>query len=390
MTQIHLGIDASNLRSGGGLTHISQLLHAVQPDQAGIEKITIWGGTPTLAKLPDVPWLTKAHSEELDQGLRRRAMWQQNRLPETLQELGCHGLFSPGGTLPSDCPVPTVTMSQNLLVFEPQEAARYPFFSRVRLRLRVLQRMQRKSMSQADGLIFLTDYARRTVLKALPTQPSETAVIAHGIEERFYEKPRPARSMDTLSDEAPFELLYVSIIDVYKHQWTVARAVADLHKRGLPVRITFVGPSYPLALKRFERVRKKVDPQGLFLQYPGSMPFEELHEAYKKADAFVFASSCENLPIILLEAMAAGLPIACAERGPMPEVLGDAGLYFNPEDAGSTAESLAALIKDPQKREALAEKSYERARAYSWAKCAQETLSFVAGVVRKTPSKEQE
>ena len=63
------------------------------------------------------------------------------------------------------------------------------------------------------------------------------------------------------------------------------------------------------------------------------IPYHELHSEYKDADLGVFASSCENLPIILIEKMASGLPIACSNKGPMPEVLGSAGVYFDPENS---------------------------------------------------------
>ena len=61
-----------------------------------------------------------------------------------------------------------------------------------------------------------------------------------------------------------------------------------------------------------------------------------LPEHLREAELFVFASSCENLPNILIEGMAAGLPIACSRRPPMPEVLGDAGESFDPEAVSYT------------------------------------------------------
>ena len=56
-----------------------------------------------------------------------------------------------------------------------------------------------------------------------------------------------------------------------------------------------------------------------------------------RSDLFIFASSCENLPITMLEAMASGIPICCSNRGPMPEVLGREGCYFDPEVPASIA-----------------------------------------------------
>ena len=92
----------------------------------------------------------------------------------------------------------------------------------------------------------------------------------------------------------------------------------------------------------------KADREGGFIRYLGSSPHDELPALYASADACVFASSCENLPNILLEGMASGLPIACSDRGPMPELLGDAAVYFNPELQSSIEEALERLLNSSE------------------------------------------
>ena len=70
--------------------------------------------------------------------------------------------------------------------------------------------------------------------------------------------------------------------------------------------------------------------------FHGEIPYKELHQQYQQADIGVFASSCENMPNILLETMASGLPIACSKKGPIPEVLGKDGVYFDSEEPVNT------------------------------------------------------
>jgi glycosyltransferase involved in cell wall biosynthesis len=119
------------------------------------------------------------------------------------------------------------------------------------------------------------------------------------------------------------------------------------------------------------------------LLWSGAVPFESLHQHYQQADAFVFASSCENLPNILIEAMAAGLPIASSNRGPMPEVLGDAGVYFDPDSPHAIADALHRLALDDQLRLALAQRAWRQVQDYSWERCARETFGFIAQVVQQ-------
>jgi glycosyltransferase involved in cell wall biosynthesis len=129
-----------------------------------------------------------------------------------------------------------------------------------------------------------------------------------------------------------------------------------------------------------KKTLERVDPSGEFIRYSGHVPYSELPARYAQADLFLFASSCENMPNILLEGMASGLPIACSNRGPMPEVLGDAGVYFDPENADDIARALRELIDSPTLRARLSKASFERVQVYSWRRCARETFGFLASV----------
>ncbi len=373
-----LGIDASNIRAGGGITHLSQFIAAANPHQYGFRKVVVWSGAATLRELPEREWLHKSHISWLDKGLLWRVLWQQLGLPSALKKNGCVALFSPGGTSPVYVPVPNFVMSQNLLPFDSTEAARYGLLSGMRLKLKLLRWSQSRSMRKADALLFLTCYAKAHMLRILEKHTDRIAVIPHGIEERFFLEPKLATLVADFSLARPFRLLYVSIVDMYKHQWQVARAVGDLRRKGLLIAIDFVGPAYPPALQRLQAVMKDVDPQADFLHYLGPVAFPELHAAYQNADAFVFASSCENLPNIILEAMAAGLPIASSNRGPMPEVLGDAGVYFDPESVEEIAVALQSLYESPYLRNTLAQRAYAQARNYSWPQCAHTTFEFIS------------
>ena len=87
------------------------------------------------------------------------------------------------------------------------------------------------------------------------------------------------------------------------------------------------------------------------------------------------------MPNILLEGMASGLPMACSHRGPMPEMLGEAGVYFDPESPDEIAAALRPLIADPDLRTRCAEGAYAKAQTYSWERCAQETFAFLRQIL---------
>ena len=67
----------------------------------------------------------------------------------------------------------------------------------------------------------------------------------------------------------------------------------------------------------------------------------------------------------------------------MPQFIGDATVYFDPEDVGSITEALRNVFADPELRQRIAAGAYERARAWSWTRCAADTLNFLAEVGRR-------
>lgn len=377
---MRLGIDASNIRDGGGITYLSELLSAAQPFMHDFTRVTVWAGAQTLARLPQRPWLQLAHVPTLDRSLPARLYWQHTKLPR-LAEQHCDVLFVPGGNS-RDSFRPYVTMSQNLLPFESQELFRYGA-SGLTAKFLLLREAQSKSFGRADGVIFLSNYARTVVSQAAGLK-GDAPVIPHGISRQFYLPPRHPRSLSDCSPAYPFRLLYVSRIEPYKHQWQVVEAVAQLHQRGYPVSLDLIGPgTNAAAVRRLQAALADADPRGEFIRYREEIPYAKLATYYHRADAFIFASSCENLPNILLEAMAASLPIACAYRGPMPEVLNDAGVYFDPEKPADIANALASLIENATLRGQCSWTAYGYAKGYSWERCARETFSYLTKVAHR-------
>ena len=377
-----LAIDASNISSGGGLTHLVQLLSVAIPINSNIKRVLIWTSKGTAERLPRREWLEIHTPAWCSASLVRRLIWQQFMLPAVLKSAACDVLFSPGGTLPARCPITTVGMSQNMLPFEPKRSALFGRWSWMRLKMYLLRFSQAQSLCHAQGVIFLTKYARDTVMEVTGECATMTTVIPHGIESRFLIQPRLQRSFRTFSKQA-FQLLYVSIKMPYKHHLEVMEAVAKLRGQGFDLVLHMIGGN---ASRYGEAVRSKrleLDPDEEFIQDLGYVDFKSLHEFYWLADSFIFASSCENLPNILIEAMAAGLPIACAQRGPMPEVLGDAGVYFDPESPASIAQAIVRLANDPELRAKLAQRAWQRSQGYSWERCARETFDFIDLVNRQ-------
>lgn len=370
-----IGIDASNIRAGGGVTHLAHILTDSDPTRHDIQIVYVWANSDTARKLPDRSWLRVIADSRLDRSLPTRQFWQTFIIDRLARQKGCDLLFVPGGSYRGTFR-PVVTMSQNMLPFDAGEMNRYRY-STLYWKFCLLRNSQKRIFRNADGVIFLNEYARSHVM-AQARLKGDWTIIPHGVDPLFRSEPHPPRTLAECTEQNPYRLLYVSTVDLYKHQWHVAEAVAGLKQSGLPVTLTLVGSAYPPALLRLRQTLERLDPHHCFIDYRGAIVHSQLPAFYHQADAFIFASSCENMPNILLEAMASGLPIACSNRGPMPEVLGDAGVYFDPEKPGEIAAAIKALIDQPKRAFQLAQQAYEHAREYSWERCARDTFAFLA------------
>ena len=368
-----VGIDASNIRAGGGITHLRELLAAADPQRDRFARIVVWATRRTLEALPDRPWLQKLNPSPLEGGLAARTKWQATALGPAARAAGCDVLFVPGGSFVTSFR-PVVTMSQNLLPFQWRELLRYGL-SAMTAKMLALRRTQGRSFRAADATIFLTEAARDAVVAVTGPLRGLAPVIPHGIDPRFFAAPRPPRPLADCSPERPLRLIYVSAVEPYKHQWHVADAVARLRGKGLPIAIHFVGPANPAVLPRLTRALERADPRGQAIRYLGPVQHEALHQCYHDAEIAIFASSCETIANILIEGMAGGLPTASSNIGAMREVLGSAGTYFDPERPAEIAEAIERLAVSTELRQRSARLAFVRAHAYSWERCARETFS---------------
>jgi glycosyltransferase involved in cell wall biosynthesis len=111
------------------------------------------------------------------------------------------------------------------------------------------------------------------------------------------------------------------------------------------------------------------------VQLTGWIPRNELLLLYAKACAFVYPSTFEGFGMPVLEAMAAGVPVACSDIPPLREVAGEAALFFDPLDEDAIATALDRIVTEEPLRAQLILAGPERASAFSWERAAWETLA---------------
>lgn len=372
-----IGIDASNLLEGGGVTHLTEFLLHSNPNKNNFKKIIVWGADRTLRKIQNTEWIEKRSNYLLNQNLFFRLFWRLFIIKYELKKHNCDILFSPGGSDSSGFQ-PMVTMCRNMLPFERDQALSYGVGFKS-FKFLLLKYFQSKTFLKSNGLIFLTNYASNKVINEIPSLKNKSIIIPHGISNRFLIYPRPTKRL--FDSENRCKIIYVSKSDPYKHHVNLIKAVHLLNKSKHFVELILIGPRGASALE-VESLINEIDPMKSFIKNIGGISYESLNSYYKLADIAVFASSCENMPNILLESMASGLPIACSNVGPMPEILGENASYFNPNCIDEIFSSIEGLINSPKHREELALQSYQLAKSYSWEVCAKNTFDYLDYILK--------
>ncbi len=116
------------------------------------------------------------------------------------------------------------------------------------------------------------------------------------------------------------------------------------------------------------------------ITFTGYVTSQDLPALYCGARMFVLPSFNEGFGLPIVEAMACGVPVAASRRGSIPEVLGQAGVMFEPEDHGAMARSIGQLLEDDGLRSHLRDQGLERSKQFSWGRAARKTIQLLKGI----------
>jgi glycosyltransferase involved in cell wall biosynthesis len=362
---------------GGGQTYLVNLLRHIPDgflDEYRVVAIVPATLSERLAAEPAVEFLTPSAPQK---GLLRRIAWFRRSLPRLLRDLDTDVLYCPGGSLSARCQgrFKTVVAFRNMLPFASSEHWRYPIGYQ-RLRNWLLRHIQSRSFRDADCVIFVSEFARKVIDLAVPDRRGESVVVPHGINQQF--RDRASRPSDVVGDRD--YCLYVSTFDVYKAQIEVVTAWAEVRQmRETNEQLLLVGPGHSRYRQDVESLIRKLNLTGE-VQVLDALPYSDLPGLYQHATLNIFASSCENCPNILLEALAAGRAVLCSSHPPMPEFGGDAVSYFDPYVPSDLASRIVEVIDDEQKLEEMGAAALEQSARYDWARSAERTWKRLAAL----------
>ena len=374
-----LVIDAHNIDSGGGIAYLVNILKYAVCNDVGFTKIYIFGSKrlkDELQTLLGYKLIFMSH-RLLDGNFFQRLSWHKFVFPKECHRLRPHLVYCPGGLTPMfNREIKLATISLNVLPFHFEE------LSKDNLWLTVRRLMQRhvffKSYSRADGIIFPSRYGQGLIVKKLgETAHHKSVIIPLGIDLDYYGSP----VIENESRDSRI-LLYVSSMKSYKNHFELIKAFARLDYIKENLRLIIIGKGDASICNMIHKSITKLKMQG-YIELIRMVSSEELLRYYQKAFIFVFASSVESCPNILLEAMTVGCPIACSNAAPMPEFAGNGAVYFDPKDVESIHQTLSLLIVNKELRKNIAKQARILVQKYSLDKCAKDTFEFLLSITRE-------
>jgi len=237
----------------------------------------------------------------------------------------------------------------------------------------------RRGLQKVPHIIAASQFIRND-LESIGIDPHKIDVIYNGIDhDHFY--PHPLSDNDTVTIK-PFAikrpyLIYASRINgaSKKHVELVKAFTLFKEKTHLPHRLVLAGSEGPYAAEVRKAVSKSSAVSDIFLT--GYFPAESFPELYSGADACIFPSVSEGVGLPVLEAMATGIPVACARSGVLPEIAGDNALYFDADNIEEMADAIEKIIADKDMREKLISSGVDWAKRYQWNTTAEMTLAVL-------------
>ena len=289
------------------------------------------------------------------------SVMEQVRVPIALKRAGADVFHAPHYVLPPLLPCPSVvTIHDCIHLMFPQYLPNKFAYAYARTFMTIAARRSSKVLTVSEA-------SKRDILRFFHIPASKVEVVYNAIDDRFDREPEiedvmRVRERYQLND--PF-LLYAGNVKPHKNIDRAIEAFAKLRARGFDrLKLLIIGDE----ISKTPQLRRMVHRHQLHreVRFLGFVPDATLAVLYRLADVFVFPSLYEGFGLPPLEAMASGTPVVTSNVSSLPEVVGDAALLVDPEDAEAIAGAVQRILTDADLRRSLTQKGLGRAHEFSW------------------------
>ena len=311
--------------------------------------------------------------------VRSRLVYENFTLVDWCREKNVSAVVQLNGQKPPRLNVPMIAHCQDPVPYLPHVWGRGlpgPAPLRARFGAAMRRRAIRHSLKHATCVGFTSGYLRDLILGWEKVTPQRAEVFYNAVPDEW--ATRDAAAMPALTAR-PLEVLTVSDVTPHKRQHLVARAVCALRREKGLESLTYriVGrvfdESYAESLRQIARDAGASDA----VKVEGRLSGEAVEAAFKNARCFAFMSVCESFGIPPLEALSFGAPVVSSRCCAMPEVLGEAAAFVEPDDEAGLIAALRRVLTDAAYAEELRRRGFERCLRFRWGEtCAKMVTSL--------------
>jgi glycosyltransferase involved in cell wall biosynthesis len=236
------------------------------------------------------------------------------------------------------------------------------------------------SIRHADKIIAVSQATKQQIIDIFKVASEKIVVTYEGVSEKFrliQDKIGVEKVLAKYGIKRPY-ILFVGTMDPRKNLVRLIKAFQEAKKTLSDLKLVIVGSKGELYTPELNKLISAGD-----IVLTGYVGEEDLAYLYNGADVFAFPSLYEGFGLPILEAMACGTPVITSQVYSMPEVAGDAALLVDPENIEEIAAAIRRLINDHELRKGLIEKGLARAKQFTWAKTAAETLAIYQEVINQ-------
>jgi glycosyltransferase involved in cell wall biosynthesis len=369
-----IAINTTSAVAGGGVTYLKNLLRYLSKTPAHHQYliITTPSGKETFYfQHPNFKFLSFRIPSK---GSLLRILWEQFILPSVLKKERVDVLFSPGNICPLFSTMPNVVMIQNLAPFNDTIINTERKIQKYRLKL--LKVLTIASIKKSKKVIFISKKAIYD-MKCLGLSLKHAHLIYHGKNEDLFHSSVDESKKQQVVNKYNLNkfILYVSNIHQYKNIFELIKAFSTIcDKIDNEIKLVLAGRCFDVSY--YDEMVKFIQEKGIEerILFLGEVPHDTLPYIYRTCKLFVYPSTCENCPNILIEAMACGTPILASNIEPMQEICADAAIYFDPYNEENIANSIHSILSNVKLCTLLKEKSVRRSHHFSWKKTIAQTI----------------
>ncbi|WP_209599304.1 glycosyltransferase family 1 protein [Ruegeria sp. HKCCSP351] len=377
---LHIGVDASSWENERGFGRFTRnLIPALAARKSGFRYTLLFDQEPT-RPVPEGVDIRIAGSDksmsEASSGASARGGADLITMARSAQRMECDLFFYPAVY----SYFPQLTRRPSVVCFHDTIPERFPdlIFPK-KLNFHLWQVKCWLAKKQATRIMTISQASANDLERILRIPADRTDIITEGAEPVFrqiHDAKLLAQTRQTydIPPDAPL-LVYVGGFNRHKNVLRLIEAMPEILARVPNARLAIVGRTTGARFwDNVEDLKASAAADAArseSIVFTGEIDDPELAALLNAADALVFPSLWEGFGLPALEAMSCGTPVLSSDRGSLPEVVGDGGLYFDPLSSQALANQAVRLLTEPGLRTDLSQKALAQATQFSWDKGAE-------------------